>query len=355
MRAYPREAAVALSAVRSASRAALSLQKNIAATKAAYQKEDATATIGGSVFSPVTAGDFMVQVLVVSALASAFPNDRFIAEETGAELLAAGTATRSAVMDAVAKHSPMPLDEADALAMLNLGRSGLEDGWSSSGRTWVLDPIDGTKGFLRGDQFAVALSLLDGGQPVLGLLGCPNLGDGGALFWTERGHGACWGATHGAASAVFDAAEASASASDADALFAACAPLRVSDPGAGGLVRCEAFEAAHTNWAVAAAIGERLGVTAEPVRMDGQGKYGLLARGDAHVFTRLPRPGYREKIWDVAAGALLVAEAGGRVTDTRGRPLDFSRGETLDADVAGIVASNGHVHDALLEALDAAL
>jgi fructose-1,6-bisphosphatase/inositol monophosphatase family enzyme len=68
---------------------------------------------------------------------------------------------------------------------------------------WVLDPIDGTKGFVRGAQFAVALALLDGGAPVLGVLGCPTLppdgapgGDGGsgvgggALFWAERGHGA---------------------------------------------------------------------------------------------------------------------------------------------------------------------
>ena len=61
MRAYAREAEVALAAVRSASRAALSLQREIAATKAAYQKKDATGTGFGSV-SPVTAADFMVQV-----------------------------------------------------------------------------------------------------------------------------------------------------------------------------------------------------------------------------------------------------------------------------------------------------
>ena len=40
---------------------------------------------------------------------------------------------------------------------------------------WTLDPIDGTKGFLRGDQYAVALALIKEGKPVLGVLGCPNL------------------------------------------------------------------------------------------------------------------------------------------------------------------------------------
>jgi len=182
MRTYAREAKVALAAVQSASRAALSLQREIAVTKAAFQKEDASDG-GHGVLSPVTVADFLVQVCILGALANAFPSDRFIAEETGSELLAAGGATRSAVMDAVAAHAPTPamraMREADALAALDLGKTGCVDGWSRTGRTWVLDPVDGTKGFLRGDQFAIALSLLEGGQPQLGLLGCPNLGHSG--------------------------------------------------------------------------------------------------------------------------------------------------------------------------------
>ena len=278
-----------------------------------------------------------MQVLILGSLSHAFPSDRFIAEESGGELLKAGSSTRSEVMAAVAAHSPSAMSETEALQTLDLGGTGLADGWSRTGRTWVLDPVDGTKGFLRGDQFAVALSLLDGGVPVLGLLGCPNMGSSGALFWAERGNGAQWGATHGAA---------------ADE---AAAPLRVTDPGPGALVRCEAFEAAHTDFGAAEAIATRLGITNAPIRMDGQGKYGMLARGDAHVFTRLPREGYQENIWDHAAGALIVNEAGGRVTDTLGRELDFSRGAKLDASVTGIVASNGVVHEQLLEVLSQVL
>ena len=353
VRAYALEAKRALAAVHSASRAALSLQRDIARTKAAYQKEDATSTISGSSFSPVTAADVMVQVLILSSLSQAFPADRFIAEETGAEMLAAGEGTRSAVLAAVAAHSPTPINEMDAIAALDLGRTGLDDGWSSKGgRTWVLDPVDGTKGFLRGDQFAVALSLLDGGEPVLGLLGCPNLGDEGALFWAEKGHGASWGTTHGEGSGLLFSGDGDGL--DASAIQNACKPLRVSTPATGSeLIRCEAFEAKHTNWAVSDAIGTRLGITQPPVRIDGQGKYGLLARGEAHVFTRLPARSYKEKIWDVCAGALILEEAGGKVTDTKGLPLDFSKGETLPDSVDGIVASNGQVHEALLEALAA--
>ena len=311
------------------------MQRGIVATNAtsAHQKRDV---------SPVTVADFMVQVLVLGSLSRAFPADKFIAEETGAELLAAGAETRASVLEAVNAHSQVDLSEADALATLNLGISGLEDSWSRTGRTWVLDPVDGTKGFLRGDQYAVALSLLDGGEPVLGLLGCPNL-EGGALFWAETGHGAHWGPTHGSQSDVF------ASGLDAAAISAACTPLRVSQPGVGGLVRCEAYESKHTNWGVAEAIGTKLGITQPPIRIDGQGKYGLLARGEAHVFTRLPPAGYVEKIWDVAAGACILTEAGGRVTDTNGAKIDFSRGAFLDT--KGVVASNGAVHDRLLEAL----
>lgn len=43
-----------------------------------------------------------------------------------------------------------------------------------TGRHWVLDPVDGTLGFVRGDQYAVALALIENGKVVIGVLGCPN-------------------------------------------------------------------------------------------------------------------------------------------------------------------------------------
>ena len=57
-----------------------------------------------------------------------------------------------------------------------------------------------------------------------------------------------------------------------------------------------------------------------------------------------------EQIWDQAAGALLVEEAGGRVTDLEGRPLDFGVGRRLDRNF-GVLATNGRLHDAALATL----
>ncbi|CAI9753058.1 unnamed protein product [Fraxinus pennsylvanica] len=65
----------------------------------------------------------------------------------------------------------LPLSEEDVLVAIDNGKS--EGG--PRGQHWVLDPIDGTKGFLRGDQYAIALALLDEGKVVLGVLACPNL------------------------------------------------------------------------------------------------------------------------------------------------------------------------------------
>ena len=84
--------------------------------------------------------------------------------------------------------------------------------------------------------------------------------------------------------------------------------------------------------------------------MDSQAKHVIVAAGEADVFNRFPRAGYREAIWDQAAGAILIGEAGGRITDLAGRALDFSTGRRLVQN-DGLVASNGRLHEALLSVL----
>jgi 3'(2'), 5'-bisphosphate nucleotidase len=115
------------------------------------------------------------------------------------------------------------------------------------------------------------------------------------------------------------------------------------------------FESGHTNVSQIDQVADALGVKVEPVRMDSQAKYAVLAAGHGELYLRLlspKKPDYREKIWDQAAGSLIVEEAGGWVTDLDGKPLDFTAGRTLTNN-RGILASNGHLHPQALQALRA--
>jgi 3'(2'), 5'-bisphosphate nucleotidase len=278
--------------------------------------------------SPVTVADFAVQALVASVLTDSLGEIRMIGEETSADLASeAQSALRAGVATLVSHARGTPSPERDVLGWLDLG-----DATTTQGRVWTLDPIDGTKGFLRGDQYAIALALLVDGQVVFGALGCPNLpnGDGsrGALFVA---HGGLCTAETGGAPAV---------------------PVRVASPASLRDARvCESVEAAHSDHDASARIVARLGIDAEPYRIDSQCKYGAVARGDASIYLRLPtRPGYVERIWDHAAGAFVVEQAGGRVTDVDGRPLDFAHGRGLSAN-RGVVATDGRFHDEILAAI----
>jgi 3'(2'), 5'-bisphosphate nucleotidase len=131
-------------------------------------------------------------------------------------------------------------------------------------------------------------------------------------------------------------------------------PLKVSsttDVADARLLR--SVEKAHTDTGGIGELVAALGITADPVSMDSQAKYAVLAAGGGDVNLRLlspSRPDYREKIWDQAAGTIVVEEAGGRVSDLDGKPLNFSQGRTLAAN-RGVLATNGLLHDALLTGL----
>ncbi len=121
--------------------------------------------------SPVTVADYAAQAVIARHLADAFGGLTMVGEEDAATLREAGR-------DGVARGSgrsrarwpgrrPGVDDVLDAIDLGNHDASGA--------RYWTLDPIDGTKGFLRGGQYAVSLALIEKGQVVLGVLGCPNL------------------------------------------------------------------------------------------------------------------------------------------------------------------------------------
>jgi 3'(2'), 5'-bisphosphate nucleotidase len=113
----------------------------------------------------------------------------------------------------------------------------------------------------------------------------------------------------------------------------------------------ESVEKGHANHSGQAKIINAFGDRKASVRVDSQVKYAVLAQGDAEVYLRLPKPDmpdYHEKIWDHAAGVIIVEEAGGMVTDITGETLDFGQGKKLSAN-KGIIGTNGQFHDLVLD------
>lgn len=119
---------------------------------------------------------------------------------------------------------------------------------------------------------------------------------------------------------------------------------------------CESVEAGHSSQGTNAQIAKYLGIATQSVRMDSQAKYASVARADGDIYLRLPvgDGSYEEKIWDHASGCLLVEEAGGVVSDAKGRPLDFSAGRTLKNN-KGVVAAHKDIHATVIKAVRRAL
>lgn len=310
---YQKELEVALAIVARASQLCARVQSKLV-TEDTLAKKDK---------SPVTVADFGAQALILDVLSQEFPDDGCVAEEDADALASQDNAVLcDQVLSVVTEFAP----QTTQTSMLNAIRRGAGAG-GGTGRFWTLDPIDGTKGFLRKEQYAVALALIEDGEVVLGVLGCPNLplqpdcseGAVGCLFYAVRGEGAFMrGLSAGAQATQVHVS------TDAD-IAEACL--------------CESVESGHTKHDTSADIANALGIVKSPVRMDSQCKYGALARGQASIYLRLPtRPGYVERIWDHAAGALIVTEAGGVVCDVNGKPLDFSQGRGLERN-RGVIAT----------------
>lgn len=119
---------------------------------------------------------------------------------------------------------------------------------------------------------------------------------------------------------------------------------------------CESVEAGHSSQGTNAQIARYLDINSPSVRMDSQAKYASIARADGDIYLRLPvgDGSYQEKIWDHAAGSLIVEEAGGIVSDAKGRTLDFSIGRTLQNN-KGVVAAHRDIHADVIKAVRKAL
>lgn len=187
-------------------------------------------------------------------------------------------------------------------------------GTIGAGRTWVLDPIDGTKNFLRGvPAWATLIALVDGGVPVVGVVSAPALG---RRWWASAGEGA-WVAAEGAVaprrlrvSAVGQLADAYLSTTDLNAWTTYHSRERYL-----ALVEsCWESRAFGDFWQYCLVAEGALDIGVDPIA----------------------------NAWDLAAVQVLVTEAGGRFSDVDGK-AGFDHGSGI--------ATNGALHDAALAVL----
>ncbi len=277
--------------------------------------------------SPVTIADYASQALIQYRLRELTPELGVVAEEAAEPLR-----TDKDLVERIASFTSRfePMVNADTLLDL-LDRGSHEGG---KGTFWTLDPIDGTKGYLRGGQYAIALALVEKGHPSLGLLGCPR-------YELEEGiSGVVFSGGEGIPAQVWTSKRAT------PRKIKSCSEVDLSQARL-----CESVESAHTAHDLSAKVIKSLGISSDILRMDSQAKYASVAHGASALYLRLPvKKGYREKIWDHAAGLAVIEAAGGRVSDLNGNKLDFSQGETLTKN-RGVIASNGTLHHAALAAL----
>ena len=230
---------------------------------------------------PVTQADRAVNELIVRSLHEAFPDDGILAEES------------------------VDTDR-------RLGRE----------RVWMVDPLDGTKGFIAGTgDFAVQIGLAVAGRSALGVLYAPATD---VLYWAARGHGA-W--------VLRPTSEAGKSA-EAE---------RLGVTGETRLARMRLAESRSHRGPRMESVVRALGVRAE-VKSHSVGiKVGLLVERQADLYIHLSP---KTKQWDTCAPEAVLSEAGGRMTDLWGEPLLYNSPDVLNRN--GLVASNGAAHEEVI-------
>lgn len=235
--------------------------------------------IGANDREPVTQADTLANEIIVQRLGREFPDDGILAEES-----------------------------VDTVRRLN------------KSRVWMIDPLDGTNGFIDGNgDFAVQIGLTENGQCVLGVVYQPLTG---VLYRAISGEGA-WIERPGLAAEQ----------------------ARVSDHIEISTMRLAASRSHRSPRmdTVVKAFGLK-----EEVRRGSVGiKVGLIIEQQCDLYVHLSP---RTKQWDTCAPEIILREAGGTITDLFGRPLSYNQAEVQNRN--GVVASNAAAHSRIIEALE---
>lgn len=280
---------------------------------------------------PVTIADYGSQAIIGRALGMHFPEDAVISEEAGAQFLELTSDKQKAeIINLLTTILDINVTQNDIVAWLDQG-SQVEN----AERTWIIDPIDGTKGFVAMRHYAIGVGIIENGETSGAIIAAPGYGDGisgddddGAIFYIKDGVPY--------QEAIMGGEPKRISVSDKD----------------GDVTVVQSFEKQHASKSRMAIVRDYAGMSdASVYELDSMEKYALIANGDADVYLRLPNLDNKRPhmTWDHAPGVALVLAAGGKATDIDGAPLDFSRGRTLPN--RGMIVSNGRVHDRLLEAV----
>ena len=280
-----------------------------------------------AVNDPVTIGDYGAQALILRAFSRWLPDAAVLAEEHSEQFLElVAPEARQVVVKLVSDILGEDVTEAQLIAWLDFGRE------RAGAQRWTLDPIDGTRGFVNGRRYSVALGLIDGTTTVGGLLACPG-------YPTRDGQGLLlYTATDGAY---------------AESLAGGSAwKIHVREVDQPTHLRpVESIDHVDYDQPVLSAMYTALGIPPRQVEpLDGQDKYAVVAAGDGDFYVRPSRPQDRlHYIWDHAAGAAIVSAAGGVVSALDGSPLDFSQGERLPK--AGVIVSSARMYERVLAAV----
>ncbi|KAK4139616.1 uncharacterized protein C8A04DRAFT_32888 [Dichotomopilus funicola] len=307
--------------------------------------------------SPVTVADFAIQALLTRTLHNAFPDDGFVGEESADELrenpklLARISAIFSSSFSAASNSSPLFHDPTDICDAIDSCATLTP---SAAGRFWVFDPIDGTKTFIRGQQYAINIALIEDGRQVLSVVACPLLSatttaapvnddsvdstGRGALLYGVRGHGAY-------VRPLFAAPDEAQSRR---------IPRHADDAVGPEDLRSVTCWAALDSGVdvVHKGVAERLNIAFPGCDLLGWvPRWVVMALGAANttVWVYKRRDRYA-KIWDHAGAMLLFEEVGGLITDVHGKNIDLTVGRKFSVNF-GFVAAPSKLHGLVLRAV----
>ncbi|WZZ14308.1 hypothetical protein YC2023_107397 [Brassica napus] len=310
---YHRELEAAIDAVDRACRLCVDVKRSLFSSKdKILEKNDQT---------PVTIADFGVQALVSLELSKLFPSIPLVAEEDSL-FLRENNLVSSVVSEVIAKASVGDdrLSDADVLEAIDRGGKDAYTFCNKPATYWVLDPIDGTRGFLKGDDalYVVGLALVVDNEIVLGVMGCPN--------WPGD-------------------------SSDGTTVNKARFCIQDSQPWES-LPLSGLFDTKIDS-------GDLHGneIRLLPTCCGSLCKYLMIASGRASVFLLRARTERTIKSWDHAVGIICVHEAGGKVTDWEGVDINLEEDQSerrIIFPAGGVVVSNGSLHHQLLEMISSA-